>query len=171
MSRRVSNRKTYTYPVLYLDKERLNYNRHSKTNENKMLSMPVSNFSYYVHGKASDSTYSGDTETLLRLARQVDLDSAADSGYGHSSYGSSGYGKSDYYCPEGIPVETALFAVLAAAGLAFGILFMAITMITMGGRRKRGAANNDYNQNEAPFMYSVILSDIIWQGMCHYLYS
>ena len=49
----------------------------------------------------------------------------------------SGYGYSDnYYCPDGIPVEAALFAVLAAFAVAFGILFRAITAIT-GGRRKR----------------------------------
>ena len=60
-----------------------------------------------------------------RVERQADLAVAA-SGYGTSSY-----------CPEGIPVETALFAILSAFAVAFGILFTAITMITMGGRRKK----------------------------------
>ena len=90
-------------------------------------------------------------EYLDRVVRQVDLDSAG-----------SGYGKSEYYCPEGIPVETALFAVLGAAGLAFGILFMAVTMIT-ARRRKREAYSNDSPENEA--QVSVVFSDLIWEGM------
>ena len=47
----------------------------------------------------------------------------------------SEYGHTEYYCPEGIPVETALFAILSAFGIAFGVLYRAITMIT--GMRKR----------------------------------
>ena len=51
-----------------------------------------------------------------------DLQASA-SGYGHTS------------CPQGIPVEFALLSILAAFGVAFGILYMALTQIT--GRRKR----------------------------------
>ena len=90
-------------------------------------------------------------EYLERVVRQVDLDTAG-----------SGYGKSEYYCPEGVPVETALFAVLGAAGLSFGILFMAVTMIT-ARRRKREAYSNDSPENEA--QVSVVFSDLIWEGM------
>ena len=87
---------------------------------------------------------------------------------GHDSYGShgSGYG-SHSYCPEGIPIETALFAVTGAAALAFGILFMAITMITMMGRRRR-RETNDLKQNgeqEPPLLLSGVLSDFIYQGI------
>ena len=76
------------------------------------------------------------------------------------SYGSSGYGAHSY-CPEGIPVETALFAITGAAALAFGILFMAITMITMMGRRRRRETSNE---NESPVSFSGVLSDLIYQG-------
>ena len=90
-----------------------------------------------------------------RSVRQLDLNSAA-SGYGH-----------EVYCPEGIPVETALFATLAASGLAFGILFMAVTMITMPPmkRKKRGgAAPSAYvENNDSPI--SIVISDLIWEGM------
>ena len=107
---------------------------------------------------------STDNKYLERVVRQVDLDTVADSSYGHSSHGSGYGGKSEYYCPEGIPVETALFAILGAAGLAFGILFMAVTMITGEKRRKRGASPLDYEENDAPPLYSVMFNEILWEG-------
>ena len=48
---------------------------------------------------------------------------ASGSGYGHQS------------CPAGVPVELALLSLLAAFGVAFGVLYTALTQIT--GRRKR----------------------------------
>ena len=123
---------------------------------------------------------------LVRLVRQVDQDTAADSSYGgqagygtghsgygghsgfegHSSYSSKiGHEKSEYYCPEGIPAETAIFATLAAAGLSFGVLFMAITMITGMERRKRGAPPYEYEDNNALPVYSKMFSQILWEGM------
>jgi len=63
-----------------------------------------------------------------RVERQADLQGAFSSGGG--------------YCPEGIPVETAIFAALAAFGVAFGILYRAVT-VTTGGRKKRDASGND----------------------------
>ena len=48
--------------------------------------------------------------------------------------GSGGYGHQS--CPAGIPVELALLSILAAFGVAFGVLFTALTQIT-GRRRKR----------------------------------
>ena len=94
------------------------------------------------------------TEMLdSRSERQLDLDSAA-SGYGH-----------DYYCPEGIPVETALFALLAAAGIAFGVLFMAITTITMPKKRKRREVDNlDSELSEGIVNPYLVLSSLAWQG-------
>ena len=96
-----------------------------------------------------------DDVVLSRTERQSDLEAAA-----------SGYG-GDHYCPEGIPVETALFAILGAFGLAFGILFMAITLITMppGRRKRRGAEAYKPNSNEAPITYSDMFSDVLWHGM------
>ena len=48
---------------------------------------------------------------------------ASGGGYGHQS------------CPAGVPVELALLSILAAFGVAFGVLYMALTQIT--GRRRR----------------------------------
>ena len=90
---------------------------------------------------------------LVRIARQADLQPVGDSGYGHS----------EYYCPEGIPVETALFATLAAAGLAFGVLFMAVTMITMPAKRKRRKASTDFDDIGSSI--SSTISDLLWEGM------
>ena len=45
----------------------------------------------------------------------------------------SGYGGD---CPEGVPVEFGLLSILAAFGVSFGILYMALTII-LGGRRRR----------------------------------
>ena len=45
----------------------------------------------------------------------------------------SGYGGE---CPEGIPVELGLLSILAAFGVAFGVLYTALT-IQIGRRKKR----------------------------------
>ena len=162
MNGKFSKRIPYHYPEIHFEKPRPNYSIFTKNNASRTNTMPLV---YYTATHEVDNfKLNTSNEFLSRIARQVDLDSAADSGYGHSSHGSSGYGKSEYYCPEGIPVETALFALLAAAGLAFGILFMTITMIT-GGRKKRAASLYDYSKNEAPVLYSVMFSELIWQGM------
>ena len=60
-----------------------------------------------------------------RAGRQLDLAVAASGG---GEYGSS--------CPEGIPVELALLSLLAAFGVAFGVLYTALTLQTMGRRRR-----------------------------------
>ena len=65
----------------------------------------------------------------------------------------SGYGG---YCPEGIPVETAIFGLLAAFGVAFGILYRAVTLKTAGRRKKRDS--NDQVD------YVGKLQDFIWMG-------
>ena len=87
-----------------------------------------------------------------RSERQLDLEPAA-----------SGYGN-DHYCPEGIPVETALFAILAAAGLSFGALFMAITKITARKRRKRGTAFDYVGFKDEKMDIYKILNSLAWQG-------
>ena len=53
---------------------------------------------------------------------------AAASGSGHGG------------CPEGIPVEIGLLSILAAFGVAFGVLYMALTLTT-AARRKRSSDN------------------------------
>ena len=50
------------------------------------------------------------------------------------SGGHSGYGHQS--CPAGVPVELALLSILAAFGVAFGVLYTALTQIT-GMRRRR----------------------------------
>ena len=81
--------------------------------------------------------------------------SVAASGYGHSGYGH------ETYCPEGVPVEAALLAILGAFGAAFGVLYTAITMITAAKRKKR-SSDSDYSDDviEAEDM----LSDTVWLG-------
>ena len=64
----------------------------------------------------------------------------------------SGYGG---YCPEGIPVETAIFGLLAAFGVAFGVLYRAVTLKTGGRRKKRNTNELDYKGR---------LQDFIWMG-------
>ena len=101
-----------------------------------------------------DGNFNISEEYLSRVIRQADLEPIGDSGYGHS----------EYYCPEGIPVETALFATLAAAGLSFGILFMAVTMITMPPmKRKRRKASSSQFENFGSSIGGSI-SDLLWEG-------
>ena len=103
----------------------------------------------------NDGNFNISDEYLSRITRQADLQPVGD----------SGYGKSEYYCPEGIPVETALFATLAAAGLSFGILFMAVTMITMPPmKRKRRKASSSTLEDIGSSVGGVI-SDLLWEGM------
>ena len=61
--------------------------------------------------------------------------------------------------------RTALFAVLAAAGLSFGVLFMAITMITGMKRRKRGTPSLESENGYALPTYSEMFSQVLWEGM------
>ena len=60
------------------------------------------------------------------------------------------------YCPEGIPVETAILGLLAAIGVAFGILYRAVTLKIAGRRKKRKAVE--------PMHYLGKLQDFIWIG-------
>ena len=83
---------------------------------------------------------------LVRVKRQDDLAAAA-SGGGH-------------YCPDGVPLETAIFAILGAIGVAFGILYRAVTSIT-GGRRKRSEAPPPQDIWEE---FSLHITDLFWWG-------
>ena len=98
------------------------------------------------------------TDTILddeivnnRVERQADLQGAFSGGGGYSS------------CPEGIPAETAILAALAAFGVAFGILFRALT-VTTGGRKKRDISGNDV---PISFMDEIgnHMADLYWWGM------
>ena len=46
-----------------------------------------------------------------------------------------------HYCPEGIPVELGLLSILAAFGVAFGVLYIALTIAT--GRRKKRSLDSE----------------------------
>ena len=54
-----------------------------------------------------------------------------------SGAGSGGSGYGGGYCPEGIPVELGLLTILAAFGVAFGVLYIALTLTTAKRRKKR----------------------------------
>ncbi len=78
-----------------------------------------------VDGNGLDYNYYNDQD--IREARQLGLDDLF-GGLSHSGYG--------HKCKKGIPVEQALFAVLAAALASFGFLFRAVTQ-AQGRRRRR----------------------------------
>jgi len=94
--------------------------------------------------KYSYPTLSEDDVQSSRSERQLDLSGAA-----------SGYGG---YCPEGIPVETAIFGILGAFGVAFGVLYRAVTLKT-ARRRKRSETTFE----EVSPMNKV--GDFIWMGL------
>lgn len=93
----------------------------------------------------------------------------------------SGYGGD---CPEGVPVEFGLLSILAAFGVAFGVLYMALTIQLGLGRKKRGAEPADdegqceastiqgfYGCHMSQFMKSAEegsvwyrLADLMWHG-------
>ena len=76
----------------------------------------------------------------LKQARQL---VASESGYGYIHETS--------ICPEGVPVEFALLLLLAAFGVAFGVLYRALTLTT--GKRSAG-----YLVFDSP------LADLFWSG-------
>ena len=78
-----------------------------------------------------------------------------------------GYGHTE--CPQGIPVEFALLSILAAFGVAFGVLFMALTQQTMGRRRRRSTGDgvdDDDGEEEAGLGGDLAFKfgDILWAG-------
>ena len=83
-------------------------------------------------------------------------------------YGShSGGGHSS--CPAGVPVEFALLSILAAFGVAFGVLYQALTIITGRRRRKRNADEleevEDANVEPEPEVGFVFrFADFLWLG-------
>ena len=87
----------------------------------------------------------------------MDLDVAASGGgYGHTE------------CPQGIPVEFALLSILAAFGVAFGVLYMALTLQTMGRRRRRSTGEAGEGEGDGEEQYGGDLAfkfgDLLWAG-------
>ena len=64
----------------------------------------------------------------------------------------SGYGHETSTCPDGVPVELALLSLLAAFGVAFGILYRALTVVT--GRRRRSSY----------LVFHTPMADMLWAG-------
>ena len=62
----------------------------------------------------------------------------------------------DPWCKEGVPMDFAVFTILAGFGASFGILYRAVTLTT-GARKKRenGAAQPVLIGN---------LADVLWSG-------
>ena len=67
------------------------------------------------------------------------------------------YGPSAYGCPEGIPIEQALFGILAAFGASFGVLFTAVTQATQKRKRRSSPQEEDIEFME-------IIEDLAWLG-------
>ena len=67
----------------------------------------------------------------------------------------SGYESS--YCPEGIPIEQAIFGILGAFGVAFAVLYTAVTMKTARRRKRSEIESEDVSVEDQ-------LSDFIWHG-------
>ena len=101
------------------------------------------------------SAYDGDDDekSLDVVKRQADLDGAF-----------SGYGG---YCPEGIPVEQAIFGILAAFAASFAFLFMAVTMITDPRRRRKKRAE----LGDDEISTGDIAADFSWLGTCPNVYN
>ena len=85
----------------------------------------------------------------IRVERQADLQGAFSSGGG--------------YCPDGIPVETAILGLLGAFGVAFGVLYRAVT-VTTGGRKKRDISVGIEPQSVMDEIANH-LGDLYWWGM------
>ena len=61
----------------------------------------------------------------------------------HRDFTATGTGPpGTYYCSEGVPVELGLLTILAAFGVAFGVLYRALTLKT-GRRRRRSEEGSD----------------------------
>ena len=69
----------------------------------------------------------------------------------------------DGYCPEGIPAEFALLSILGAFGVAFGVLYRALTLTT--GMRRRREADTEADI----FMFADFLRVLTWAGLAEQL--
>ena len=119
------------------------------------------------------STQSSDGSKLLaRQSRQADSH-AAMSGYGHHKI---------IYCPEGVPVEQAIFGILAAFGASFALLFRAVSLARRKRRKRRRSANEmqeefqeylatgeeEVEEEEESWLQELgsKISDVYWWGRC-----
>ena len=61
------------------------------------------------------------------------------------------------FCPDGVPLEFALLSLLAAFGVAFGVLYVALTMAT-GRRRRDLSLSGDF------LLLDSNIADLVWAG-------
>ena len=92
------------------------------------------------------------------MDRNGDLQAAAS---GHGGYS---------HCPEGVPVEFALLSILAAFGVAFGVLYRALTIITMG-RKKRAVERKEDGPDINKVGFGFKIADLLWFGKILYAIS
>ena len=87
-------------------------------------------------------------------ARQfADLSGAGD-GYKHEQVFTS-------FCPDGVPLEFALLSLLAAFGVAFGVLYVALTM----GKRSLARDIGEEEEGDIIMFLGSQLADLMWTGM------
>lgn len=80
--------------------------------------------------------------------------SAAQDGYGHEQVFTS-------FCPDGVPLEFALLSLLAAFGVAFGVLYVALTM----GKRSLSRDVSEEEEGDIIMFLGSQLVDLLWSGM------
>ena len=92
------------------------------------------------------------SEVSKHSSRQISDLEAAPSGYGYEPIHTS-------FCPDGVPLEFALLSLLAAFGVAFGVLYVALTM---AGRKRRRREAGSFEANF--LLFDSNLADLIWSG-------
>ena len=63
------------------------------------------------------------------------------------------------FCPDGVPLEFALLSLLAAFGVAFGVLYVALTM-AQGGRQH----SDDMSLSDNFLLWESNIADLVWAG-------
>ena len=95
-------------------------------------------------------------EHVVVIVSNMDDLNAAPSGHGyeyeqiHTSF-----------CPDGLPLDFALLTLLAAFGVAFGVLYVALTMAS-GGRR----SDSSSSEQSLLALLGSNLADLLWSGKC-----
>ena len=88
-------------------------------------------------------------------ARQFADLSGAQDGYKHEQVFTS-------FCPDGVPLEFALLSLLAAFGVAFGVLYVALTM---QGKRSFARDISEEEEGDIIMFLGSQLADLMWTGM------
>lgn len=88
-------------------------------------------------------------------ARQFADLSAAGDGYKHEQVFTS-------FCPDGVPLEFALLSLLAAFGVAFGVLYVALTM---QGKRSLARDIGEEEEGDIIMFLGSQIADLLWSGM------